>query len=226
MEQGSAVTCTARGLVRSLRSNDTATSLYFRGHGIHQSFTVLSSTFWTCHTHLPQKPQAIQPRVPETKNTVDLKNSEENGGDASIQTRDVRRVQPQSAPERNPSVEGTAWARQRELPYSDSAARESRSSTPSVAISLSRLLLFGWSGRPSPSWSPLFGGRQSAAELDFRRAQYLGKVATWCPQVVFSPQAHAGHMIDSGIVLLSRPIPGSLSEQVSHLPYTPRDRLR
>ena len=29
-----------------------------------------------------------------------------------------------------------------------------------------------------------------------------------------------------GIVLLSRPIRGSLSEQGSHLPYTPRDRLR
>ena len=28
-----------------------------------------------------------------------------------------------------------------------------------------------------------------------------------------------------GIVLLSRPIPGSLSEQGSHLPYTPRDPL-
>ena len=44
---------------------------------------------------------------------------------------------------------------------------------------LGPLLLFGWPG-----------GHQSAALLDwtFCGAQYLGKVATWCPQVVFCPQ--------------------------------------
>ena len=49
--------------------------------------------------------------------------------------------------------------------------------------------------RPSSSWSPLFGGGQSAALPDwsFCGAQRLGKTATWCPQVVFCPQAHAGH---------------------------------
>ena len=39
----------------------------------------------------------------------------------------------------------------------------------------------GWSGRPSaalPDWS-------------FCGAQRLGKAATWCPQVVFCPQAQA-----------------------------------
>ena len=53
---------------------------------------------------------------------------------------------------------------------------------------------------PVTFWSPLFGGRQSAAlpNWTFCGAQYLGKVATWCPQVVFCPQAHAGHMVDCG----------------------------
>ena len=47
-------------------------------------------------------------------------------------------------------------------------------------------------GRPLPSWSPLVGG-QSAALLDWScfGAQYVGKAATWCPQVVFCPQAQA-----------------------------------
>ena len=53
----------------------------------------------------------------------------------------------------------------------------------------------GWSGRPSPSWSPLLGGRQSAALPDwsFCGAQHLGKAATWCPQVVFLPAGKKGH---------------------------------
>ena len=47
----------------------------------------------------------------------------------------------------------------------------------------------GWSGRPSASWSPLFGGRQSAALPDwsFCAAQFLEKAATWGPHVVFLP---------------------------------------
>ena len=63
---------------------------------------------------------------------------------------------------------------------------------PPSAISGS-LAPCGWSGRPSSSWSPLFGGRQSAALPDWSccGAQYLGKAATWCLQVVFCPQAQA-----------------------------------
>ena len=44
-----------------------------------------------------------------------------------------------------------------------------------------------WSGRSSSSWSPLFGGRQSAAlpVWTFSGAKNLGKTGTWCPPVVF-----------------------------------------
>ena len=54
----------------------------------------------------------------------------------------------------------------------------------------------GWSGRPSPSWSPLFGGRQTAALLvwTFCGAQRLGKAATWRSQVVFLPAGTKGHV--------------------------------
>ena len=63
--------------------------------------------------------------------------------------------------------------------------------------SLGRLLLFGWSSRPSSSWSPLFGGRQSAALPDwsFCGAQRLGKAATLVSsRWSLCPQVHAGHV--------------------------------
>ena len=57
---------------------------------------------------------------------------------------------------------------------------------PHTALShtVGRPLLRGRQGRP------LFGGGQSAALLDWScfRAQYLGKAATWRPQVVFLPE--------------------------------------
>ena len=106
-----------------------------------------------------------------------------------------------------PKYAGYARVRQQKVPYSNSAARESRSSTkrrfttdPSVAISLGRLLPFGWTSRPSPSWSPLFGGRQSAALLDwtFAGRSTSGKPPPGALRWSSCPKAHAGHTVDCG----------------------------
>ena len=71
--------------------------------------------------------------------------------------------------------------------------------TPSSTqlLSLGRLLLFGWPGRPSSSWSPLFGDRQSAALPDwsFCGAQRLGKTATLVPSRWSFARRH---MLDNG----------------------------
>ena len=60
-----------------------------------------------------------------------------------------------------------------------------RSVTPSSTqlVTLGRLLLFGWSGRPSSSWSPLLGGCQPLRCRSglFCSAQFLGKTATLVP---------------------------------------------
>ena len=99
-------------------------------------------------------PKAYTPFLthPPRATWTELLSFQHTGGatsQASIQTRVVRRVQPQSAPERNPSVEGTALTNQRELRSSDSAARDVEEldketpPRPTVAISLGRLLLFG-----------------------------------------------------------------------------------
>ena len=65
-----------------------------------------------------------------------------------------------------------------------------------LSRTLCRLLLRGWPGRPSPSWTPFFGGRQSAALPDWScfGAQRLGKAATWCSQVVFLPASTKRHV--------------------------------
>ena len=73
-----------------------------------------------------------------------------------------------------------------------------RSVTPSSTqlVSLGRLLLFGYPGRPSSSWWSLFGDRRSAPpDWTSCGAQYLGKTATRCPQLVFLP---AGTRLDTG----------------------------
>ena len=86
--------------------------------------------------------------------------------------------------------------------------------------------------RPSPSWSPLFGGRQCAALSGRTFLGRRGSVRS--PTGALDGLLPAGsnvHMVlrgykRPGIVLLSSPIPDSRSEQWSHLPYTPRDQLR
>ena len=72
-----------------------------------------------------------------------------------------------------------------------STTRNTFTTHPSGAIALGRLLLCGYTGRPSPSWSPLLGGRQTAALPDWsflagRRGS--GRPPPWCPQVVFLPE--------------------------------------
>ena len=99
----------------------------------------------------------------------------------------------------------------------------------------------GWSGRPSSSWSPLLGGRQSAAlpVWTFCGAQYLGKTATLVPSRSFARR----HMLDTfgRLVGTATPLrrhrrpgqcfapqltyPGSSWEQGSYLPYTPTGPL-
>ena len=57
---------------------------------------------------------------------------------------------------------------------------------PHTALSrtLGRPLLRGKPGRPSPSWSPLFCGRQTAALPVWT---FCGAHRLWCPLVVFLP---------------------------------------
>ena len=65
-----------------------------------------------------------------------------------------------------------------------------------VTIARTHALLTTHSWSPAPPWvagSPVT--RLAAAGLDFFcGAQRLGKAATWCPHVVFCPQAQAGHV--------------------------------
>ena len=59
------------------------------------------------------------------------------------------------------------------------------SATPlSIQLSLGQFPSSLGYHRPSSSWSPLIGGRQSAAVPDWSScgSQYLGEAATWCPQ--------------------------------------------
>ena len=116
-----------------------------------------------------------------------------------------------SQPKRNHEVRLSASSRdlrrgESELPFSDSIARDhvefkkerfhhtpiSRRCILEVAVAKHRHPLSSshWvacslrvAGRPWSSWSPLFGGRQSAALLDwtFCGAQRLGKTATLVP---------------------------------------------
>ena len=111
-----------------------------------------------------------------------------------------------------------AWTRQRELPYSDSAAR-------GIVDRLGRLLLFGWPGRPSPSWSPL-------PDWTFAGA-VPGEGRHPVHQMVFLPSVTKGHTVDCGEYHcggqgdrgLFSPVQ-VLSWSKGHLPYTPKDRLR
>ena len=63
----------------------------------------------------------------------------------------------------------------------------------------------GWSGRPSPSWSPLLGGRQTAAlpVWTFFAAQRLGKAATCVLRWSFCPQARKDTSIEQYVGRLS-----------------------
>ena len=105
---------------------------------------------------------------------------------------------------------------------------------PHATISL--VACFGWPGRPSPSsnhsrWPPA----RCAAGLDFLDKQNLRKVSPPGAPDGLLPAGHGcalGRLCRvplrerrPGIVLLSPPIPGSGSEQGSHLAYTPRDQL-
>ena len=82
--------------------------------------------------------------------------------------------------------------------------------------------------RLSPSPSPLLGGHQTAAlpAWTFCGAQYLGKAATWCPQVVFCPQAHAGHSLEQCVGRLShdRTTERHWQRLGSHRKYIPRSQ--
>ena len=55
-------------------------------------------------------------------------------------------------------------------------------------------------------------------------AQYLGKAATWCPQVVFCPQAHAGHSLEQrlGRLIHDRTSERQWQRLISHTRPTPR----
>ena len=101
----------------------------------------------------------------------------------------------------------------------------------------------GRSGRPSPSWSPLLGGRQTAADagLDFLfEAVRLGKTATLVPSRWsfarrhmldtladwWGLQRHCGSIGGRGLFAPQLTCPRSSREQGSHLPYTPTGLLR